>query len=521
VQCWLTSLTVRHQSPIVQVFVNIGSLPWVVVTDPYESQDILLRRTKEFDRSGFFGDVVGGILPEQHISYLSTDPHFKNQRALINHLMAPTFVTTILGPRLYQSASTMIRVWKRKCELANGRPFKAHHDIVYMALDTIFMAMFGHPEEESITTKRLLAMEDFVPPKTENSNLDDVMEFPEPPIADVFAAALTLGDSLTDVQMSPAPRLTSWVLRQFPYMKKAIATKDKYIRDRVLENVALIEEAERTGTREEPRTALYSVLLRERDMAAKEGRPPAYTKRGIADEFFGFMIAGHDTSATTAAWGVKYLADNPRVQDRLRANLRAAFPEAAREGRAPTYAELSSALAHAQLPYLDAVVEEILRHANTIAFVVRRAQCDTTVLGRHIPKGTDVFFAANGAYYLQPGMKVSDDERSPGARSGKPGLTGLWDDADCGEFKPERWLKKDDEGKEVFDPLAGPTLAFGLGQRGCFGKRFALHELKIQFALMIWHFELLKTPADLSGYDAVQRFAREPKQCYVRLKLVE
>ncbi|KAF6837093.1 cytochrome p450 [Colletotrichum musicola] len=65
--CWLTSLATRHQSAIVQAFIKPASLHWVVLTDPFESQDILLRRTKEFDRNSFFGELIGGILPEQHI----------------------------------------------------------------------------------------------------------------------------------------------------------------------------------------------------------------------------------------------------------------------------------------------------------------------------------------------------------------------------------------------------------------------------------------------------------------------
>ncbi|KAK4235980.1 cytochrome P450 [Achaetomium macrosporum] len=510
--CWLTSLTARHQSPIIQAFVQPMGLPWVVVTDPYESQDILLRRTKEFDRSGFFGDLIGGILPEQHIQFISSDDRFKKNRNLINHLMAPTFITQVLGPSLYKAVSTMIKVWELKCSMAEGRPFLAHHDITYMALDTIFMAMFGHPEAESNTTRRLQAVSQFTDLKLPAS-VDEPVEFPEGDIPEIFTAALTLANSVTDTQLSPAPRLTSWIIRKFPYMRKATAIKDQYIRDHVDESVRKINSGD-----EDPRTALHSVLLRERDVAAKEGRKPDYHKRGIADEFFGFMLAGHDTSATTVAWGVKFLADHPAVQDRLRAELRAALPDAALAKRAPTYAEL----AKAHIPYLDAVVEEVLRHANTIAFVVRRAQQDTTVLGRPIPKGTDVFLMANGAGYLEPNMPVSDAERSPGARksdgSSKTALTGLWDDRDIAAFKPERWLKTDPEtGAEVFDAMAGPQLAFGLGPRACFGKRFALQGLKIQFALIVWHFHLLKTPKEISGYDAVQRFAREPTQCFVRL----
>ncbi|KAK4155762.1 hypothetical protein C8A00DRAFT_13220 [Chaetomidium leptoderma] len=511
--CWLTSLTERHQSPIIQAFIKPMALPWVVVTDPHESQDILLRRTKEFDRSGFFGDLIGGILPEQHIQFLSNDARFKDNRNLINHLMAPTFITQVSGPQLYKAASTMIRLWELKCNLAEGRPFAAHHDITYMALDTIFAGMFGHPESESITTRRLQVVSQWEAARPDS--MDEAVPFPDAEVPEIFAAALTLANSVTDTQLSPLPRATSWVLRQLPYMKKATAIKDQYIRDKVDESVRLMGEA----GGDKPRTALHSVLLRERDVAAKEGRQPSYQKRAIADEFFGFMLAGHDTSATTIAWGVKFLADHAAAQDRLRAALRAALPEATLGKRAPSYAEL----ARAHIPYLDATVEEVLRHANTIAFVVRRALHDTTVLGRHIPKDTDVFLVANGAGYLAPNMSLSDDARSPGARAGASGLTGKWDDKDISAFRPERWLKQQQQGEdlessEVFDPMAGPTLAFGLGPRGCYGKRFALQELKVQLALIVWHFHLLPTTPEMSSYEAVQRFAREPTQCFVRLK---
>lgn len=490
------------------------ALPWVVVTDPFESQDILQRRTREFDRSGFFGDLINGILPEQHIQFLSTDERFKKNRNLINHLMAPTFISHVSAPEVYKAASTMIKLWQLKCDLAQGRPFAAHSDITSFALDSIFASSFGLPETESNTYQRLQMIQRWKPDPLlsaapEKKGTDTPVPFPEDAdVPEVFSAVLTLSNSVTDTQLSPAPRLTSWVIRKLPYMRKATALKDAYIRGKTEECIALIEAGDT-----QPRSALYSVLLRERDVAAKESRPPAYRRRGIADEFFGFMTAGHDTSATTVAWGVKLLADHPAPQDELRKTLRAALPNAAREKRAPTYAELAAM----HVPYLDAVVEEVLRHANTIAFVVRRAQTDTTVLGRRIPAGTDVFLMANGAGYLEPNMLFADSERSIGARESKA-LTGKWEDADIGVFRPERWLKTDeDTGEVVFDSVAGPTLAFGLGPRGCFGRKLALQALKLQFTLLIWHFNLIKCPESLSGYNAVQRFAREPTDCYVRL----
>ncbi|KAI1736265.1 cytochrome P450 [Xylaria scruposa] len=506
--CWLSSLTARHHSVIIQAFIKPASLPWVVVTDPFEAQDILLRR-REFDRSGFFGELIGGILPEQHIQFLSSDARFKNNRNLINHLMAPTFINKVSAPEVYKSICLLIKVWQAKCGMAKGRPFSAHHDITYAALDSIFASSFGLPDAESVTYQRLKAVLQWKPKMP--SNTDEPVTFPDSCIPEIFAAVLTLANSVTDTQLSPAPVLTSWILRKLPYMKKATAIKDNYIRRKVDESVSLIDSGDY-----EPRSALHSVLLREREVARKDVRQPNYHKRAISDEFFGFTMAGHDTSATTVAWGAKMLTDNPDSQDQLRAALHAAFFQALQEKRAPTYQELTKA----HIPYLDAVVEEVLRHANTIAFVVRQALQDTTVLGHNIPKGTDVFLMANGAGYLEPNMNVSDTMRSPGARRSEgKALTGTWDDKDIGAFRPERWLKKQSVSNAVtFDSTSGPQLAFGLGPRGCFGKRLALQTLKMQFALIIWHFKLVSTPPELSGYDAIQKFAREPTQCYVRLE---
>lgn len=64
-------------------------------------------------------------------------------------------------------------------------------------------------------------------------------------------------------------------------------------------------------------------------------------------------------------------------------------------------------------------------------------------------------------------------------------------------------MKTGEDCAEIFDPAAGPQLAFGLGPRQCFGKKFALFSLKIQFALINWHFDLLDIPAELGGYDVV------------------
>jgi cytochrome P450 len=107
-----------------------------------------------------------------------------------------------------------------------------------------------------------------------------------------------------------------------------------------------------------------------------------------------------------------------------------------------------------------------------------------------------------------------NDVRSPGANpTNKAPLTPLWPDIGIREFAPERWLRSDGS----FDANAGPTLAFGLGPRACFGKRLAVQALRMEFALLVWEFVFERVPKELGGFEGVQRFAREPVQCYVRL----
>jgi hypothetical protein len=45
--------------------------------------------------------------------------------------------------------------------------------------------------------------------------------------------------------------------------------------------------------------------------------------------------------------------------------------------------------------------------------------------------------------------------------------------------------------------------------------------LKMELALIVWHFYLLKVPDEWNSYDLVQKAAKEPKQCYVRLAAVD
>jgi cytochrome P450 len=211
---------------------------------------------------------------------------------------------------------------------------------------------------------------------------------------------------------------------------------------------------------------------------------------------------------------LKRLSDTPTAQTKLRAALRNAYAAATAEERTPTANEITKT----QIPYLDAILEEIVRMALTASGVARVALSDTVVLGHHIPKGTDVFMLWNGPDYFEKSFQIEDSVRSETSRSPKGRQVGSWDPATMKSFQPERWLATDDAGNEVYDPLAGPHLSFGLGPRGCYGKRLAYLELRMIIVMIIWNFELQMCPEALSDYEAVDRLTRQPRKCFVKLE---
>lgn len=237
---------------------------------------------------------------------------------------------------------------------------------------------------------------------------------------------------------------------------------------------------------------------------------------------FGFVTAGHETTGTVLSWAVKYLADHPSHQDALRAHLRAAHPAAAARRRLPSHGEITSA----HIPFLSAYVEEVLRLSHTTAMQDRQCTRDTVVLGHPIPKGTTVVVVNKGPGFTAPSLPIDESRRSETCqrayRHGQgdpPAHYRTLDEDGMAEFDPRRWLVRSAEtGEDEFDATAWPSIPFGLGQRGCFGKKMAYLQFRMLLTLLVWEFEFLKCPGELSTYDSVQILTNQPRKCYVALK---
>lgn len=231
----------------------------------------------------------------------------------------------------------------------------------------------------------------------------------------------------------------------------------------------------------------------------------------------GFLLAGQDTSAAALAWWAKYMTNNQGVQKRLRDSLFKAYQDALNDGRPPSVEEITTT----SVPYLDAVVEELLRVSTALPFVERTTTCDTQILGHPIPKGTVVYLALSGPSLTEPAIPVPEDLRyNSKLANTSSNMPSAWSESSRGEFKPERWLKKNSSGEEVFDIAAGPNMAFSVGPRACFGKKLAYLQIKMVVTLIMWNFELkeFEGSASMSSEEA---FTTTPAQCYVKLETVD
>ena len=171
-----------------------------------------------------------------------------------------------------------------------------------------------------------------------------------------------------------------------------------------------------------------------------------FTDEGLVNQLMTFLIAGHETTASALSFAICMLCRYPKVQSRLRKEVRSSLPDP----RCPTSSISSTDID--SLPYLNAVCTEVLRLYPPVPVTVRVAALDTTLLGHFIPKGTTIFI-------------------SPWATNANKDFWG----EDAADFNPDRWLG---EGKANSAGIESnyAFLTFLHGPRSCIGQSFAKGE---------------------------------------------
>lgn len=81
-------------SPIIQIFPNPFTKPWVIVCGAQEMHDVFVRRTKELDRADLVIRMFAAIVPNEQIS-LKTGEHRRHNRRLIGETMGSKFLGSV------------------------------------------------------------------------------------------------------------------------------------------------------------------------------------------------------------------------------------------------------------------------------------------------------------------------------------------------------------------------------------------------------------------------------------------
>ncbi|BGP14396.1 hypothetical protein JCM10213_004518 [Rhodosporidiobolus nylandii] len=208
-----------------------------------------------------------------------------------------------------------------------------------------------------------------------------------------------------------------------------------------------------------------------------------------------FVFAGHETVSTTITWVLWWLAGHPEKQDRLRREIRAARRKVLAEGKE----ELSADEVY-NLPYLDAVLREVLRLEGTITSVPRVAAHDDL-----IPLATPIRSATDPSKMIShiPVKKGQYIEISIYAYNRTRSVYG--EDVDA--FRPERWLdsEKKIEGKVgVYSSM----MTFLHGQRACPGWKYGMYQMKAILSVLLDDFEFQPREPGMKIEHRTQMIAR-------------
>ncbi|OQD84140.1 hypothetical protein PENANT_c014G01601 [Penicillium antarcticum] len=460
---WFLEQARRHNSAITQIFLGPFAKPAILLSDFREVNDILSHRDAVDFKRGKKVDVFSGILPHAHPAMETLDPRFRESRDLVRDLMAPSFLHTMT---------------------ANGRPFDVVNDIVEFSFDSILSAATGLGSEGGDIKRQLSYLH----------CLEDTGTCTFQP--DSIKGEVTKGFYM------PWPRVYHAINNLRPSVRHAGQTLRGYIESQI---TRAIPRLNRGGG---PECALDYVIGRELKAAQKAGREPMLDDPRVRDEIYGYLIAGHDTSTGSFIWLMRRLLSHPEEQTKICENLQETYPTAWAERQLIK-----------QAPYLVAFLEEVLRLNCPVVTIMVQTRMDTVVLGHAVPRDTQVFLNLTGPSLNMPSVSVEETSRSKTSQTYEP-TRHSWDDLDPEVFRPERWLRKDAEGKWVFDAASGPTLAFSAGNRGCWGKRLGQLELRIVFTIPIWSakFNVHEKHVSWETYDTL---VTAPKQCLMSLTEVQ
>ncbi|KAF6812272.1 cytochrome P450 monooxygenase [Colletotrichum sojae] len=487
---WFSRECLDLRSPVAQVFLPSFSWtrPTLILADLAEIEDVAMRRLGEMDRASLIHDLLDFVMPRATFS-MATDEKLKAQRRLWSVLLSPGFLREVAAPRFHESISRLIELWELKSASNGGVPFEATEDLRFTALDAIWGTAMN--SNLGMVQREIQKINPY-----HHSVSEPIFQGAEKFVHSVENLLWTLNWTMTSIY----PRLSQWLIGHLSFFKNSQRAVDDVFYSEIDNTRADLALARNQGL-----SGLSEVLKRHANLLSA-GQASVNDIDALKDELLQFLVFGHETTSAAVGWALKHLADNQDIQARLRAALRLAFP-ATTDGKIPGVADIVAA----DVPYLEAFVSEVLRvsYVGPVAFRETLSDCD--LMGYRIPAGTTILLVTGGPSHL-----VEDIYPQPNSGRGHSSGTNkrYWDTgvASLQQFAPERWLRVDGN----YDAIAGPSLPFSTGARGCFGRKIALMELKFMVAMLVLSFEFPRLEFHLSGYGSTDAQIRRPTSCYVQ-----
>ncbi|PBK60199.1 cytochrome P450 [Armillaria solidipes] len=263
--------------------------------------------------------------------------------------------------------------------------------------------------------------------------------------------------------------VVSFILNHFPAGRMAHAATTKDLSTELSKQ--LIAEKSKDALSGKGNRDLMSLLIK----AHNSSDPKAQLKLDeLLAEVNVIILAGHETTSNTIAFMLTELCKNPKIQDKLRAEIHSA--EARLRDRGETRFGLAD---FDSMPYMLAVLKETLRF-HPVAYNIFRVAGQDDVL----PLSSPITTTSGKVLHELPVPKGVQIMSSVAAYNRNKEMFG--EDADI--FNPDRWLRESQKQKVALGVYAG-LFTFSGGPRSCIGWRFAVMELQVVIVAIMSKFE--------------------------------
>ncbi|KAK0431714.1 cytochrome P450 [Armillaria borealis] len=235
------------------------------------------------------------------------------------------------------------------------------------------------------------------------------------------------------------------------------------------------------------------------------------TEEEIYAQFATFIMAGHDTTALTAAWVLYELARNPGDQAKIRKEI---LQIKANNDRTLSSNDYDS------MPMLNAAIKETLR-LHPLNHVLHRIAAKDDI----IPLGEPIATTDSTIAYEVP---VSKGQIVTASVYTYNRLPSVWGD-DAEQWNPQRFLQPR-EREQVSLGVFSNLMSFSGGVHSCIGWRFAIMEIQalvtellgtFEFGLPEEDFVMLQSPGQRAVFPLVQGRIHEGVQIPLRVTVLK